>query len=153
MRNSVNHLFEKKWQPAKGRANQKKKIEKTCANHWKHQKKKEKKTRGKARKKPPGKTQEKTREKTREKNTRKKHEKKTRTYRARENPGKNPPTPLWRWRRAYWGANSHTKCSITFVNIAVAISALAGGGKNGFAPRPGIGGVCEIFRRFLGVWA
>ena len=32
----------------------------------------------------------------------------------------NPPTPLWRWRRAYWGANSHTKCSITFVNIAVA---------------------------------
>ena len=42
----------------------------------------------------------------------------------------NPPTPLWRWRRAYWGANSYTKCSITFVNIAVAISALAGGGKN-----------------------
>ena len=22
----------------------------------------------------------------------------------------NPPTPLWRWRRAYWGANSYTKC-------------------------------------------
>ena len=35
------------------------------------------------------------------------------------------------------GGNSYTKCSITFVNIAVAISALAGGGgKNGFAPRP-----------------
>ena len=43
-------------------------------------------------------------------------------------PLKNPPTPLWRWRRAYWGANSYTKCLITFVNIAVAISALAGGG-------------------------
>ena len=41
---------------------------------------------------------------------------------------KNPPTPLWRWRRAYWGAHSNTKCSMTFVNIAVAISALAGGG-------------------------
>ena len=40
----------------------------------------------------------------------------------------NPPTPLWRWRRAYWGAHSNTKCSMTFVNIAVAISALAGGG-------------------------
>ena len=39
----------------------------------------------------------------------------------------NPPTPLWRWRHAYWGANSHTKCSITFVDSAVAISALAGG--------------------------
>ena len=34
-------------------------------------------------------------------------------------------------------SNSNTKCSMTFVNIAVAISALAGGGpKNGFAPRP-----------------
>ena len=39
----------------------------------------------------------------------------------------DPPTPPWRWRHAYWGANSHTKCSIPFVNIAVAISALAGG--------------------------
>ena len=45
-----------------------------------------------------------------------------------EPPLWNPPTPLWRWRRAYWGANSYTKCSMTFVNIAVAISALAGGG-------------------------
>ena len=43
-------------------------------------------------------------------------------------PYSNPPTPLWRWRRAYWGAHSNTKCSMTFVNIAVAISALAGGG-------------------------
>ena len=34
------------------------------------------------------------------------------------------------------GQNSNTKCSMTFVNIAVAISALAGGAKNGFAPRP-----------------
>ena len=53
-----------------------------------------------------------------------------------------------------FGGNSYTKCSITFVNIAVAISALAGGGaKNGFAPRPEFGGVCDIFRGFLGVWA
>ena len=67
---------------------------------------------------------------------------------------RNPPTPLWRRRRAYWGANSHTKCSITFANLAVSISALAGGGAiNGFAPRPELGGVCEISRRFWGVWA
>ena len=63
------------------------------------------------------------------------------------------------------GGNSNTKCSMTFVNIAVAISALAGGGgakngfaprsdpKNGFAPRPAYGGVCDFFRGFLGVWA
>ena len=63
------------------------------------------------------------------------------------------------------GGNSYTKCSITFVNIAVAISALAGEGgpkngfaprpdpKNGFAPRPEYGGVFDIFRGFLGVWA
>ena len=51
------------------------------------------------------------------------------------------------------GQNSNTKCSMTFVNIAVAISALAGGGgaKNGFAPRPEYGGVFDIFRGFLGV--
>ena len=61
------------------------------------------------------------------------------------------------------GGNSNTKCSMTFVNIAVAISALAGGGKNGFAPRPdpkngfaprpAYGGVFDFFRGFLGVWA
>ena len=58
------------------------------------------------------------------------------------------------------GGNSNTKCSMTFVNIAVAISALAvGGGKNGFAPRPDFaprpeyGDVFDIFRGFLGVWA
>ena len=51
------------------------------------------------------------------------------------------------------GQNSNTKCSMTFVNIAVAISALAGGAKNGFAPRPEYGGVFDIFRGFLGVWA
>ena len=69
------------------------------------------------------------------------------------------------------GGNSNTKCSMTFVNIAVAISALAGGGaKNGFAPRsvpkkkfaprPASGGVFDFFRGFfdfvrgfLGVWA
>ena len=49
------------------------------------------------------------------------------------------------------GQNSNTKCSMTFVNIAVAISALAGGPKNGFAPRPEYGGVFDIFRGFLGV--
>ena len=49
------------------------------------------------------------------------------------------------------GGNSNTKCSMTFVNIAVAISVLAGGAKNGFAPRPEYGGVFDIFRGFLGV--
>ena len=48
---------------------------------------------------------------------------------------KNPPTPLWRWRRAYWGANSYTKRLITLVNIAVAISALAGGGAKTISHR------------------
>ena len=48
------------------------------------------------------------------------------------------------------GQNSNTKCSMTFVNIAVAISALAGGPKNGFAPRPEYGGVFDIFRGFFG---
>ena len=51
---------------------------------------------------------------------------------------------------------------VTFVNIAVAISALAGGPKNDFAPSPELGGVCVIFGRFLdrtvrecwtGIWA
>ena len=50
------------------------------------------------------------------------------------------------------GQNSNTKCSITFVNIAVAISALAGGPKNGFAPRPEFGGVFDIFRGFWEFW-
>ena len=66
----------------------------------------------------------------------------------------NPPTPLWRWRRAYWGAIGYTKCSMTFVNIAVAISALAGGGPfQDFARSPNPGGVFVIFRRLLDVWA
>ena len=46
-----------------------------------------------------------------------------------------PPTPLWRCRRAYRGANSYTKCSITFVIIAVAISALAEGGTKTISHR------------------
>ena len=37
---------------------------------------------------------------------------------------------------------------MTFVNIAVAISALAGGAKNGFAPRPEYGGVSTFFEDF-----
>ena len=44
---------------------------------------------------------------------------------------------------------------VTFVNIAVAISALAGGGGGGhsknFAPSPYIAGVSAFFRRFFGV--
>ena len=51
------------------------------------------------------------------------------------------------------GGISYTKCSMTFVNMVIAISALAGGEgpKNGFAPRPQVGGVFEIFRQILGV--
>ena len=49
------------------------------------------------------------------------------------------------------GANSYTKCLITFVYIAVAMSALAGGGpKQDFAPRPRIGGVCVFFSTIFG---
>ena len=44
------------------------------------------------------------------------------------------------------------KFSMTFVNIALAISALAGGGAfQDFAPGPNPGGVFVIFRRFLDV--
>ena len=44
---------------------------------------------------------------------------------------------------------SYTKCSMTFVIIAVAILALAGGGaKNDFAPRPELSGVFEFVQRF-----
>ena len=50
------------------------------------------------------------------------------------------------------GGISYNKCSMTFVNVALAISALAGGGANqDFAPSPDPGGVFVIFRRFLGV--
>ena len=53
------------------------------------------------------------------------------------------------------GGNSNTKCSMTFVNIAVAISALAGGRgggpKDDFAPRPAPGCVFDFFRGFLGI--
>ena len=62
----------------------------------------------------------------------------------------NPPTPLWRWRRAYWGANSYTKCSITFVNIAVAISALAGGGQKRFRTETRIRWCFRHFSRIFG---
>ena len=63
---------------------------------------------------------------------------------------KNPPTPLWRWRRAYWGANSYTKCSITFVNIAVAISALAGGAQKRFRTETRIRWCFRHFSRIFG---
>ena len=62
----------------------------------------------------------------------------------------NPPTPLWRWRCAYWGANSYTKCSITVVNIAVAISALAGGGQKRFRTETRIRWCFRHFSRIFG---
>ena len=63
----------------------------------------------------------------------------------------NPPTPLWRWRRAYLGATaSYTKCSITFVNIAVAISALAGGGQKRFRTETRIRWCFRHFSRIFG---
>ena len=40
---------------------------------------------------------------------------------------------------------------VTFVNIAVAVSALAGGGKNDFAPSPDYVGVFVFFGLFLRV--
>ena len=56
------------------------------------------------------------------------------------------------------GVNSNTKCSIAFINIAVAISAVAGGGQKRFrtetaifAPSPEAGGVFDVLRRFVGV--
>ena len=67
---------------------------------------------------------------------------------------RNPAHTALAVKACLLGGNSNTKCSMTFVNIAVAISALAGGvAKNGFAPRPEYGGVFDIFRGFLGVWA
>ena len=63
----------------------------------------------------------------------------------------NPPTPLWRWRRAYWGANSYTKCLITFVNIAVAISALAaGGGQKRFRTETSYWWCLRVFSMIFG---
>ena len=62
----------------------------------------------------------------------------------------NPPTPLWRWRRAYWGANSYTKCSIIFVNIAVAISALAGGGQKRFRTKTSYWWCLRVFSTIFG---
>ena len=76
--------------------------------------------------------------------------------------------PLWKIRPHRFGGegvliggqNSNTKCSMTFVNIAVAISALAGGGQKRFRtetaifqPSPNPAGVFVLFRRFLDVWA
>ena len=60
----------------------------------------------------------------------------------------NPPTPLWRWRRAYWGANSYTKCLI--INIAVAISALAGGGQKRFRTETSVGWCLRVFSTIFG---
>ena len=53
------------------------------------------------------------------------------------------------------GGNSYTKCSITFVNIAVAISALAGGGGPKTVSHRDQNSVVfsTFFEDFLGVWA
>ena len=62
------------------------------------------------------------------------------------------------------GGNSNTKCSLTFVNIAVAISALAGGGQKRFRTENQTPKTVShrdqnsvvfstFFRGFLGVWA
>ena len=69
---------------------------------------------------------------------------------VRIEPRVNPPTPLWRWRRAYWGQNSNTKCSMTFVNIAVAISALAGGAQKWFRTETRIRWCFRHFSRIFG---
>ena len=50
---------------------------------------------------------------------------------APSNKGKSAHTALV-VKACLLGGNSYTKCSITFVNIAVAISALAGGGQKRF---------------------
>ena len=48
------------------------------------------------------------------------------------------------------GGNSYTKCSITFVNIAVAISALAGGGQKRFRAETRIRWCFRHFSRIFG---
>ena len=48
------------------------------------------------------------------------------------------------------GQNSNTKCSMTFVNIAVAISALAGGGQKRFRTEPRIRWCFRHFSRIFG---
>ena len=48
------------------------------------------------------------------------------------------------------GGNSNTKCSMTFVNIAVAISALAGGGQKRFRTETRIRWCCRHFSRIFG---
>ena len=48
------------------------------------------------------------------------------------------------------GQNSNTKCSITFVNIAVAISALAGGGQKRFRTETRIRWCFRHFSRIFG---
>ena len=48
------------------------------------------------------------------------------------------------------GGNSYTKCSITFVNIAVAISALAGGGQKRFRTETRIRWCFRHFSRIFG---
>ena len=69
---------------------------------------------------------------------------------SRENSIKSASTAL-AVKACVLGGHSHTKCSITFVSIAVAISALAGGkgrgAKNCFAS-PEAGGVFDFFRGF-----
>ena len=65
---------------------------------------------------------------------------------------KNPPTPHRFGGEGVLigGQNSNTKCSMTFVNIAVAISALAGGGQKRFRTETRIRWCFRHFSRIFG---
>ena len=68
---------------------------------------------------------------------------------------KNPPTPLWRWRRAYWGAIGYTKCSshICLYSSRYISFSWGGGGPSKISHRNrSPAGVFVIFRTFFGVW-
>ena len=67
---------------------------------------------------------------------------------------RNPPTPLWRWRRAYWGAIGYTKCSSHIcLYSSLYISFSWGGGHLKISHRNrSPAGVFVIVRTFFGVW-
>ena len=65
------------------------------------------------------------------------------------NPGKSAHTAL-AVKAWLLGGNSNTKCSMTFVNIAVAISALAGGGQKRFRTETRIRWCFRHFSRIFG---
>ena len=82
-----------------------------------------------------------------------------RTGKGLENEIKSAHTAL-AVKGCFLGVISYTQCSMTFVNIAVAISALAGGvgqktvshRDRNFSTSPNPGGVFVVFGRFLDVW-